>query len=116
MSDAKSFEGLSGLLRKPSPWLAGEDLNGMGDVEVEIEDVLVYDEVSFDAGRKEANVPTLRFKGKQKQLVLRTAVNRKTLVRKFGTDTKKWRGQKITLYFDPTVKRGGEVTGGIRIK
>jgi hypothetical protein len=114
--NAHSFEGLSGLLRKPSPWLAGEDLNGLGDVEVTIEDVLVYDEVAFEAGRKERDIPALKFAGKQKQLVLRAAVNRKTLVRKFGTDTKKWRGQKITLYFDPSVKRGGETVGGIRIK
>jgi hypothetical protein len=114
--EAKSFEGLSGLLRKPSPWLAGEDLNGLGDVEVMIEDVLLYDEVSFEAGRKEQNVPALKFKGKAKQMILRAACNRKTLVRKFGTDTKKWRGQTITLYFDPSVTRGRETVGGLRIK
>lgn len=114
--EAKSFNGLSGLLKKPSPWLAGEDLNGMGDVEVKIEDVLLYDEISFEAGRKEKSVPAIKFEGKSKQLILRASCNRKSLVAKFGTDTKAWRGKVITLYFDPTVKRGGEVTGGIRIK
>lgn len=116
MSEAKSFNGLAGMLKKPSPWLAGEDLNGLGDVPVEIEDVLIYDDVSFEAGRKEKDVPAIKFKGKTKQLVLRTAANRKMLIKKFGTDTKVWRGQKITLYFDPDVMRGGIKTGGIRIR
>ncbi len=114
--EAKSFQGLSGLLRKPSPWLAGEDINGLGDIEVEIEDVLLYDEVTFDAGRKEKNVPALKFVGKTKQLILRAAANRKALVRLFGTDTKQWRAKHIKIYFDPSVKRGGEVVGGLRIK
>lgn len=116
MSEPKKFEGLSGMLRAPSPWLAGEDLNGMGDVEVVIEDVLLYDEVAFDAGRKERNVPTLKFVGKQKQLVLRTGANRKALVAAFGTNTKDWRGKKIAIYFEPNVKMKGQLVGGIRIK
>ncbi|MBF9653906.1 hypothetical protein IAI21_11155, partial [Streptococcus pseudopneumoniae] len=76
-----------------SQWLASEDLAGLGDVPCEIEDVLIYASVTFDAGRKEANVPALKFKGKIKQLVLRTSANRKTLVAMFGADTKAWRGK-----------------------
>jgi hypothetical protein len=114
--EPKKFEGLSGMLRAPTPWLAGEDINGLGDIEVMIEDVLMYDEVQFDAGRKEKNVPTLKFAGKQKQLVLRTATNRRALVAAFGTDTKKWRNQKIFIYFDPTVRMKGQQVGGIRIR
>lgn len=115
MNEAKPFTGLSGALRT-SPWLASEDLVGLGEVPCVIEQVLIYDEVVFDAGRKEKNVPTLKFKDKQKQLVLRTSTNRKTLVRMFGSDTKKWVGQTIHLYFDPSVKFGGKAVGGIRIK
>lgn len=113
--EAKKFEGLSGALRT-SPWLASEDLVGLGDVECEIEDVLVYDEVMFDGGRREKGVPTLKFVNKQKQLVLRTSANRKTLVKLFGSDTRKWRGQKIKIYHEPNVKMKGELVGGIRIK
>jgi len=115
MNEAKTFTGLSGALRT-SPWLAGEDLVGLGEVPCEIEAVLIYDEVLFDGGRKEKNVPTLKFKDKQKQLVLRTSTNRKTLVRMFGSDTKKWIGQRIEIYFDAAVKFGGKAVGGIRIK
>jgi hypothetical protein len=114
-NNAKVFTGLSGMLRT-SPWLASEDLVGLGDVPAEIEDVLLYDEVAFDKGRKEKNVPALKFKGKAKQLVLRTSANRRALVRMFGANTQAWRGQTIYLYHDPEVRFGGRAVGGIRIK
>jgi hypothetical protein len=113
--EPKVFTGLSGMLRT-SPWLASEDLVGLGDVPAEIEDVLLYDEVAFDKGRKERNVPALKFKGKAKQLVLRTSANRRALVRMFGANTQAWRGQTIFLYHDPEVRFGGRAVGGIRIK
>lgn len=113
--EPKIFTGLSGMLRT-SPWLASEDLVGLGDINVEIEDVLLYDEIAFDRGRKEKNVPTLKLKGKAKQMVLRTSCNRKALVRMFGSDTKNWRGKAIIIYHDPDVKFGGKCVGGIRIK
>jgi hypothetical protein len=114
-NNAKVFTGLSGMLRT-SPWLASEDLVGLGDVPAEIEDVLLYDEVAFDKGRKERNVPALKFRGKAKQLVLRTSANRRALVRMFGANTQAWRGQTIYLYHDPEVRFGGRAVGGIRIK
>lgn len=113
--ESKSFNGLSGALRT-SPWLASEDLVGLGDVEATIEDVLIYDAITFDGGRTEKNVPTLKFAGKQKQLVLRTSANRKTLVHMFGSDTKAWRGKTVRLFHDPSVKFGGKAVGGIRIR
>ena len=112
---SKTFTGLSGALRT-SPWLAGEDLVGLGEVAAEIEDVLIYDAVMFDGGRTERNVPTLKFKDKQKQLVLRTSCNRKALVRMFSSNTQLWRGKVIHIYFDPEVRFGGKTVGGIRIK
>ena len=33
---------------------------------------------------------------------------------KYGLETDKWIGKKITLYFDPTIRFGREVTGGVR--
>jgi hypothetical protein len=113
--NGKVFTGLSGMLRT-SPWLASEDLVGLGDVPAEIEDVLLYDEVAFDKGRKERNVPALKFRGKAKQLVLRTSANRRSLVRMFGANTQAWRGKTIYIYHDPEVRFGGRAVGGIRIK
>jgi hypothetical protein len=114
-NEPKSFTGLSGMLRT-SPWLASEDLVGLGDVPAEIEDVLVYDSVAFDRGRQEKNVPAIKFRGKAKQLVLRTSANRRALVKMFGADTREWRGKTVYLYHDPSVKFGGKNVGGIRIK
>lgn len=114
--EAKQFTGHSAALKAPTPWLAGEDLNGRGDTVVEIEQVLLYDEVPFDAGRKEKNVPALKFKDRQKQLVLRTGANRKQLAALFGTDTKQWIGKSVALYFEPNVMMKGKQVGGIRIK
>ena len=113
--ESKSFTGLSGALRT-SPWLASEDLVGLGDVACEIEDVLIYDKVAFDKGREEVNVPAIKFKGKAKQLVLKASANRKALVRMFGADTKNWRGKTVMIYHDPSVKFGGRAVGGLRIK
>jgi hypothetical protein len=113
--EPKIFTGLSGMLRT-SPWLASEDLVGLGDVPAEIEDVLLYDEVAFDKGRKEKNVPALKFRGKAKQLVLRTSANRRSLVRMYGANTQAWRGKIIYIYHDPEVRFGGRAVGGIRIK
>jgi len=115
MSEGHTFTGLSGALRT-SPWLASEDLVGLGEVPAEIEDVLLYDEVQFDKGRTEQNVPTIKFRGKAKQLVLKASANRRALVRMFGSDTKNWRGKTVRIYHDPSVKFGKKVVGGLRIK
>jgi hypothetical protein len=115
MNEPKSYTGLSGALRT-SPWLASEDLIGLGEVPAEIEDVLIYDAVTFDGGRTEQNVPALKFKAKAKQLVIKTSANRRALVRMFGADTRNWRGKTVHLYHDPSVKFGGKQVGGLRIK
>ena len=40
---------------------------------------------------------------------------RRVLITAWGSDGKKWIGQSMTLYCDPTVKFGGVALGGIRI-
>jgi hypothetical protein len=110
-----SFTGLSGALRE-SPWLASEDLMGLGDVQCEIEDVLLYKEVKFEAGRAENNVPALRFKGRSKKLVL-NATNRRACVAMFGARTQDWRGKTVTIHVDMNCKQVGGGRGpGLRIK
>ncbi len=111
-----SFTGSAGALSN-SPWLASTDLLGLGDVECEIEDVLIYKSVTFDAGRKQENVPALKFKGRSKQMVLTAAANRKALSRMFGANTQVWRGKKVKIYVDENVRQVGGGTGpGLRIK
>ena len=109
------FEGRSAEMKKDTPWLASEDLIGLGDVKVVIESVFRHVDVEFDAGRKEKTVYSVKFKGKAKQLVL-NSTNRKTLVSKFGVNVKDWAEKEVILYVDPNVRMMGKVVPGVRIK
>jgi hypothetical protein len=109
------FEGRSAEMKGETPWLASEDLMGLGDVKVKIIACHRYREVEFEAGRKEPTVYTLQFEGKQKQLVL-NSTNRRKLVARFGPDVKSWKGQDIVLYVDTNVRMMGKIVSGIRIR
>lgn len=111
----KIYSGPSGGLKKDSQWLASEDI-GTREVTVTIEQVEIYNDVAFDAGRKEAKVAALKFAGKEKRMIL-NATNRKTLVRLYGMDTAQWQGKQVTLYVDMRVRQvGGGYGPGLRIK
>lgn len=111
----KIYTGPSGGLKKESQWLASEDI-GTKEVTVTIEHVEIYNDVTFDAGRKEAKVSALKFVGKEKRMIL-NATNRKTLVRLYGMDTSAWQGKPVTLYVDMRVRQvGGGYGPGLRIK
>jgi hypothetical protein len=114
-STGASYTGPSGGLKKPSQWLASEDLNIGTEVKVTIEDVLRHKGLEFDKGRKE-DIGTIKFQGRDKQLVL-NATNRKKLVAMFGTDTKEWRGKSIAIYVETGVRlpTGGKGLG-LRVK
>lgn len=115
----EEFDGQSAEMRRESPWLASEDLLDHGDAGVEIEGVYKHVDAVFDDGRTET-VYALKFRGKDKQMVL-NATNRKHLVAKFGTTkVKEWAGEKIVLYVQRNVRKPGGKKGetccGIRIR
>lgn len=110
----KIYTGPSGGLKKESAWLASEDI-GAREVGVTIEEVELYADVVFDAGRKEARVGALKFAGKDKRMIL-NSTNRKALVRLFGMETKDWRGKAVVLYVDSNVRLGKERVSGLRIR
>jgi len=112
---AEVFDGRSSEMKKETPWLSSEDLIGLGDIQVVVEAVYRHQDVEFDAGRKEKVVYSIKFKGKQKQLVL-NSTNRKTLVAKYGVNVKDWVGKEVTLYVDDNVRMMGKRVCGIRIK
>lgn len=109
------YTGPSGGLKKPSDWLASEDLPPGAEVAVEVEDVRLFRDVKFEGGRTEPKVAALKFTGKEKMMIL-NATNRKRMVKMFTADTKQWRKQKVTLYVDPAVKFAGQHVCGLRIK
>lgn len=110
----KIYTGPSGGLKKESAWLASEDI-GEREVTVTIDEVEIYTDVVFDAGRKEARVGALKFTGKDKRMIL-NSTNRKALVRLFGMETKDWRGKSVVLYVDSNVRLGKERVSGLRIR
>lgn len=113
----ETYTGPSGGIKKPSEWLASEDLPAETDVEVTIEDVRRFKDVKFEGGRAVPVVGALKFAGKEKLMIL-NATNRKRLVAQYTTDTKKWRGVKVALYVKPDCKNpsGGAPIPGIRIR
>jgi hypothetical protein len=115
MSTTESFTGRTSLMRT-SPWLAVEDIDGLGDVQVTIEEVFKHRDAVMQDGRKMPVVYSLKFAGKEKQMVL-NATNRKALAAAFTTDTKVWRGKTVTLYVKDGVRNpAGGTTKGIRIR
>ena len=113
--EAIPYEGRSAGMRT-SPWLAAENLDGLGDVKCVIEGCYQHTKVRMQDGKEQAQIFTLKFVGKSLELVI-NSTNRKTLAAKFGTDVKLWKGKEITLYVKDGVKcpSGGQCKG-IRIK
>jgi hypothetical protein len=98
-----------------SPWLASSDIDGLGEVELEIEGVFKHIDVKMHLGKVEPVLYALKFKGKEKQMVLNN-VNKRAMSNMFSADTRKWVGQKIRLFILEGIKLKGEVTRGLRIK
>ena len=115
MSAAEYTGNVSGM--RVSPWLASEDLEGMGDVPATIEAVYKHADVTMQDGRKLKIMFALQFAGKDKQMVV-NATNRKTLAGAFGANVKKWHGKHVLIYVASGVKNpaGGAPVKGLRIR
>ena len=89
-----------------------------GDVTPELT-VTIASEKSKDMakdGQKPDVKCILGFSDHQKELVC-NKTNFKTISKNTGQgDSKNWIGQKITVWFNPNIEYGGEVTGGIRVR
>ncbi len=109
-----TYTGASGGLKKPSPWLASEDI-GAAQVRVVIEAVEIYKGVEFDQGRVEESIGALKFAGKEKRMIL-NSTNRKALVNLYGMETRDWLGKPVLLVVDTKVKMMGKIVAGLRIK
>lgn len=109
------YNGRTSAMRN-SPWLASEDLEGLGNVEVTIEQAFEHQNVTMQDGRKQPKLFSVKFVGKDRKLVL-NATNRKMIVSKFGGNCADWIGKKVSLYVKDGVKNpAGGTTKGIRVK
>lgn len=89
---------------KDSRWLCAEDLPADKDIPVEIEKVMRRDQLTMQEGRKLKTALSLKFRGKQKELIL-NATNRKTLALLFDShECGAWFGKRILLYVVPKIR------------
>lgn len=114
MGKVEEYEGRTSAMRTNTCWLASEDLEGLPDQKVVIEACYRHENPQFEAGRKVKECYSLKFVGKDKQLVL-NSTNRKCLVAMFGSVVREWKGKEITLYITE-VQSFGEIKNGIRIR
>lgn len=57
----------------------------------------------------------MSFEGAKKKLVV-NKTNAQRIAKLYGGQTEDWIGKQITLYFDPEVKFGKQVVGGVRVR
>lgn len=107
------YSGPSGIGRD-SMWLTNEDLIEGKDFPVEIESVLLYKKVEFLEGRERTNVLALKFKDRERQLLVNGTI-RKCLNAMFGSVTKNWTGNTVRLYVTD-VMSFGQMVKCVRIR
>ncbi|MEY4783695.1 MAG: hypothetical protein RIR41_1630 [Pseudomonadota bacterium] len=110
------YRGPSGIARE-STWLTSEDLQHDRDGIVTIEAVVRRDNLTMQGGRTKKVGLSLRFVGKQRELLL-NATNRKTLAVMFGTnECAQWFGKRIALFVEQNVRRPDGTYGpAVRIR
>lgn len=101
------------LLTNPN-YLGAYSLPEGKDIVVTI-DYVKREEIIGTNGKKEYEVVAHLKNGVLPFILNKT--NMKTLQKLFGSPyIEDWRGRTIQIYYDPTVKFGREVTGGLRIR
>lgn len=100
-----------GLAKPDTDYFGGQDLpNLQAKITVTIKDYSI-ENIRTQSGTTKKGV--LHFSEDVKPWIV-NKTKLKPLVNKYGFETDNWIGKKITLYFDPLVKFGRDVTGGVR--
>ena len=100
-----------GLAKPDSEYFGGQDLPNL-DAKITVT-IKAYDIEVIRTQKGEIKKGVLHFEENIKPWI----VSKEKLMpikNKYGLETDKWIGKKITLYFDPLIKFGREVTGGVR--
>lgn len=112
----QDYKGPSGIARD-STWLTNEDIPHDRDTIVTIESVTLRRNLKMQNGRPKPIALSLKFVGKQRELML-NATNRKMLGALFQTnDTGAWFGKRVALFVEQDVRRPDGTTGpAVRIR
>ena len=100
-----------GLAKPDSEYFGGQDLPNL-DAKITVT-IKAYDIEVIRTKTGEIKKGVLHFEENIKPWI----VSKEKLMpikNKYGLETDKWIGKKITLYFDPTIRFGRETTGGVR--
>ena len=100
-----------GLAKPDSEYFGGQDLPNL-DAKITVT-IKAYDIEVIRTQKGEIKKGVLHFEENIKPWIV-SKEKLTPIKNKYGLDTDKWIGKKITLYFDPLVKFGREVTGGVR--
>lgn len=91
------------------------DLPTKGDLIATIKEFRAHVPV-FDPGTKRNEERFVVFFEECKPMIL-NKVNRESAEKAIGTDEgDKWKGHKIAIYYDPSVKMAGRIVGGLRVR
>lgn len=102
-----------GLAKPDTDFFGGQDLpNLQSEITVTIKSYSI-ENIRTASGTQKKGV--LHFSENVKPLIVNKS-KLKPLVNKYGFETDTWIGKRVTLYFDPTVKFGRDITGGIRVR
>lgn len=102
-----------GLAKPETEFFGGQDLpNLQAEITVTIKAYAIENVRTASATSKKG---VLYFQENIKPLIVNKS-KLKPIVAKYGFETDAWIGKQVTLYFDPTVRFGKELTGGVRVK
>ena len=100
-----------GLAKPDSEYFGGQDLPNL-DAKMTVT-IKAYEIEVIRTQKGEVKKGVLYFEEDIKPWIV--SKDKLSPIRKeYGVDVDKWIGKKITLYFDPSIKFGREVTGGVR--
>lgn len=101
-------------LAKPDcPYFGEQDFAALDEVKTVTIASHKIEQVQNESGKSRKGV--LRFREAVKPLIL-NVTNSKTIAKLYGRDADGWIGKRIALYFDPNVRFGRELVGGVRVK
>ncbi len=113
--NGEAYKGPCGIARE-SVWLTNEDIPHDREAVVVIDAVVKRENLTMQEGRKKAIALSLRFVGKERELML-NATNRKTLAALYGNSCAGWFGKKVALFVEQDVRRpDGSKGPAVRIR
>ena len=101
-----------GLAKPDSEYFGGQDLPNL-DAKITVT-IKAYEIEVIRTQKGEVKKGVLYFEEENIKPWIVSKEKLMPIKNKYGLETDKWIGKKITLYFDPMIKFGREVTGGVR--